>query len=804
MHNGILRSSITVSLIILYLFVAALIAAASTHAQNTSNANQIQNIVFNEMPSSDLSKPDIDSVIKSLPEHKLPLWPVAAFLYAEKLYHDKKHQIAARIYEHLVEATTNSNASKAFGHTGLSIVAFWRLANILERDKNVARSAVKDLLRHKKKLFASLATKLMWKNSFHAAVPDLRDQIYIVLHRLAVKHNFPDIANGLLYEYYPSSRYTSLPSQMQKVIEVRIANNTMTRDNFFLIRAKGFYRSKLYDKADIMLQNIRRSSNNRTRSKALLLTAKIQEDRGDQNRSVRNTLTELLESNPDISVEGEARYRRAIVNKKMGETKLSERDFHLIYRKFPGGLEADDALIELARAYQMDGRFKEAIEFFDKSIQFPGENDWFWTARYQKALTFYIRSKIEQNENFKLAALKIFSNLVSEYTKAKSKDLADLKNDPVTFRAPLFWKARLLSESSLESEKSEARRLFGFLATNYSYAYYGVRANVHLDALNENKDETRPSKTVLPTPSSQIRYHKKYVGSAIFPKEKIAASPYLDRLSWSVERNIYTLGQESKSALKAKLPDRQLQGIGFRNLARSREFSGIMLFLSLRIDALLAKRRSSRHDHVLALSAYMSYRAKDAPIGLSMIAIPNEYLGSNDAYIRTTYPPALKDQILKATNRRISDAVQIYSIVRHESIFDADALSNKSAYGLLQITPQRFENLRLDHGLAGQFERTDSYGKILFDSQTNLNLGVYHWRDVKFRYSESLVEALMVHNAGQKAVDNWKKSWRKLKLQNDVELKLETARSTETRRFVRRALAAISLVESIKLFGAHK
>ena len=98
--------------------------------------------------------------------------------------------------------------------------------------------------------------------------------------------------------------------------------------------------------------------------------------------------------------------------------------------------------------------------------------------------------------------------------------------------------------------------------------------------------------------------------------------------------------------------------------------------------------------------------------------------------------PALKSYVEEASQRFLIPSSWIWAVMRVESAGDARALSNKGAMGLMQLMPDTWSMLRLQHGL----------GDDPYDPRDNILAGASYLRDLHHRYGEAGFRA--AYNAG--------------------------------------------------------
>ncbi|MGI9102384.1 MAG: lytic transglycosylase domain-containing protein [Terriglobales bacterium] len=110
-------------------------------------------------------------------------------------------------------------------------------------------------------------------------------------------------------------------------------------------------------------------------------------------------------------------------------------------------------------------------------------------------------------------------------------------------------------------------------------------------------------------------------------------------------------------------------------------------------------------------------------------------------------PPAaapvhdVKQAVAAASDKHLLDADLIDSVIRHESNFNAKAVSPKGARGLMQLMP----------GTAAKLGVQDS-----FDPDANVDAGTRYLRELLARYHNDLAKALAAYNAGPQRVDQYR------------------------------------------------
>lgn len=109
------------------------------------------------------------------------------------------------------------------------------------------------------------------------------------------------------------------------------------------------------------------------------------------------------------------------------------------------------------------------------------------------------------------------------------------------------------------------------------------------------------------------------------------------------------------------------------------------------------------------------------------------------------YPLKYKEYVFKNAQVYGLDSTLIFSIIKVESSFNKDAISNVGAIGLMQITEETGEYIAKMQGI----EKYD-----LFEPQTNIAFGCYYLKYLLLKF-EVLSTALCAYNAGEGNVSGW-------------------------------------------------
>lgn len=118
-------------------------------------------------------------------------------------------------------------------------------------------------------------------------------------------------------------------------------------------------------------------------------------------------------------------------------------------------------------------------------------------------------------------------------------------------------------------------------------------------------------------------------------------------------------------------------------------------------------------------------------------------------YYKDAYPVKYESLIEAACAEKSLDRALVYAVVRTESSFKPDAVSNVGARGLMQMMPDTFDWIRMRQGRT-LIEDKD----ILFDPETNIDCGTSMLRILLDEFG-TIDNALCAYHAGWGNVKKW-------------------------------------------------
>lgn len=107
------------------------------------------------------------------------------------------------------------------------------------------------------------------------------------------------------------------------------------------------------------------------------------------------------------------------------------------------------------------------------------------------------------------------------------------------------------------------------------------------------------------------------------------------------------------------------------------------------------------------------------------------------------FPLKYKEQVFKYSDEYNVDPYLIYAVIKAESKFNPDAISNKDAKGLMQLLETTASEISI-------YETLD-----LFDVDINISLGTKYLSSLISRYNGNYYLAICAYNAGMGNLDKW-------------------------------------------------
>lgn len=175
-------------------------------------------------------------------------------------------------------------------------------------------------------------------------------------------------------------------------------------------------------------------------------------------------------------------------------------------------------------------------------------------------------------------------------------------------------------------------------------------------------------------------------------------------------------------------------------------------------------------------------------IGLILLLFGNAaYKAAREKYLLYNYPIEYEELVEKYSEENGVDKFLIYAIIKTESNFDSNAVSNVGARGLMQIMDETFEWVRYRLG----DEETLGYD-LMFDPEQNIRYGSY-LIGYLLNYFGSMNEAVCAYHAGVGSVDSWLEN---SKYSKDG-MTLDTVPASDTKHYLNKIKDALKEYKNI-------
>jgi len=158
------------------------------------------------------------------------------------------------------------------------------------------------------------------------------------------------------------------------------------------------------------------------------------------------------------------------------------------------------------------------------------------------------------------------------------------------------------------------------------------------------------------------------------------------------------------------------------------------------------------------------------------------------AYWEALFPKPYWIELKRFSENNALDPYLVASLIRQESEFNPNALSNKNAVGLMQLLP------KVGKGVAKQEKLKHFNASQLFMPSINLQLGTRYFRSMVDKFG-AFEYALAAYNAGSDRVEDWMGQGK----YRDTEEFVESIPFTETREYVQAIMRNANVYR--KLYG---
>ncbi|MGA8528280.1 MAG: transglycosylase SLT domain-containing protein [Acidobacteriaceae bacterium] len=148
------------------------------------------------------------------------------------------------------------------------------------------------------------------------------------------------------------------------------------------------------------------------------------------------------------------------------------------------------------------------------------------------------------------------------------------------------------------------------------------------------------------------------------------------------------------------------------------------------------------------------------------------------AYWRILFPQMYWSDIKADAEKNGLDPYMVASLIRQETEFNPSAISNRSAYGLMQLLPSVGRAMAREEGIH-HFETSE-----LLNPATNIRLGTLYLRQMLEKFNNQPEYAFAAYNAGDDRVTDWQS----IGNYHGMDEFVESIPFTETREYVQAIL----------------
>lgn len=154
---------------------------------------------------------------------------------------------------------------------------------------------------------------------------------------------------------------------------------------------------------------------------------------------------------------------------------------------------------------------------------------------------------------------------------------------------------------------------------------------------------------------------------------------------------------------------------------------------------------------------------------------------------RTLYPISYQEYIFKFSEKYDVDPFLVSAIIRVESKYYKDAISNRGAMGLMQILPTTGKWAADNIGIS------DFYDEMLFKPEINIEIGCWYLNKLTKQFNSDLELVVAAYNGGSGNVSKWLKD---LKYSTDGK-KLDNIPFKETEQYVEKVFKSYEVYKKL-------
>ncbi len=182
-------------------------------------------------------------------------------------------------------------------------------------------------------------------------------------------------------------------------------------------------------------------------------------------------------------------------------------------------------------------------------------------------------------------------------------------------------------------------------------------------------------------------------------------------------------------------------------------------------------------------------KKKEIMIILLLICTVFVCLLFKDKFLKIIYPKKYQEVVSIYADKYKVEENLIFAVIKAESNFDKEAISNRGAIGLMQLMKETAKDVAKKNGI---IIKEDQIKEELCDVYKNVDIGTCYLSSLMNRYQNKEV-ALAAYNAGIGTVDSWIEKGIIQKDGTDI----EKIPYKETNHYVRKILRDYKIYEGL-------
>ena len=745
----------------------------SEHGLDKETRTQILGSITNSAEPDDNLLQKIRALQNLETTNKAPLWPIDTALMAEVLRKgNPSDRLASQdLHFKVFRWAADDPFRDGWGGSAIVSLSLLRLTQGASASEFISENinSIQDLLQSK--LVSGVLTR-----ADLISLPSLEEAIWQqVANTVLNEESKFENANQLLLNYLKITNRNSISDTEIKATKKLVASGYVEINRLDLMRAKRQFEMRNYNYASALLEKALQSDSDTVLSEAHLINAKTLQSRGFKCRHILKALNEAVDAQGYLSVVHEARYRRGKLlwsnPNCSGEPTDFLTDINAILENNSDAGWRDDALYLLARNHEGANQLDLSLDYYEKLSAIKKQNDWLETSCWRQG---WVNYRLDKKE----IARRHFNKCAKNFPEG---DYA---------LSSRFWSGRI-SEELGEAER--AKKEFLELRKLAPWSYYGLRARLHI----EHGPSARNLLIAGPIATSEIR-----TTMAERPSQKVTKPTlYSERFEAANNSGLYQEANKIMVKFREKFPNKRVSQVNVDDLEKAGLLQNLVVLLALRQDLIAASKVAAPGDWPAL--GQKAINAGDISIALHLIkdfGIDRgrkwEMQRRTKGYLQVAFPDIYSLLLKRSAKDHKVPAALLYAVMRHESLLDKLAFSKRSAMGLFQFIPATFQSLDKNWSLR-KSANIKSMENYLFSPNLSIDLGG-RWfsEELLPRNDNDIFLAILEHHAGYPTLRKWKRTWNEMRVNDDIEFKLETTPSSQSRIFAREVLSGYMIMQA--------